>query len=74
MLCAARHCLAAANQMHDFEAIASGNWRRFPQRSRNDLQISFHCQPIRGQPQVGYELFHVQPLGHFTRLAIDLHS
>jgi hypothetical protein len=59
--------------MDDFETVAGGNRRGFPLRVRNDLQIPLHGEPIRSEPQVGDELLHVQPLGDFTRLAINLY-
>ena len=40
---------------------------------RDDLQIPLHGETIRRQTQVSDELLHVQPLGDFTRLAIDLY-
>jgi hypothetical protein len=68
-----RCCLAAADEVHNFEAVAGGYRCGFPLRMRNDLQIPLHGEPIRGEAQMGDELLHVQPLGDFTRLAIDLH-
>jgi hypothetical protein len=63
---------SAADQVHNFEAIAPRDECRSPLPARNNFKIALNGKPIRRQAQLHDELRDVKPLRHFTRFAIHL--